>query len=194
MNQTDITKNLPLQGERVILTALEEHDIPFLNRFFQDMAALTFYIPTTARPLNGLQVRSLLQDWNDGRDSFVFAVRTGARLIGLVNLDSLDWPNSHVEIGIALTEPSARGHGLAGEALALLIRYCFAELGLHRLWARIIEDNAPSLRLFDKAGFQVEGRLRQHVLRRGVYRDMVILGLMRPEWQEQPDRVVVQTP
>ena len=182
MNMMDPNTLLPLQGTRLQLTALQESDLPDLTCFFQDMASLTYYIPTTARPLNHLQLRSLLKDWNDGLENFVFAVRLSGRLIGLVNLDGLDWPNSHLEIGIALTDPDARGHGYAAEALAILLRYCFNELGLKRVWARIIEDNHPSVRLFNKLGFHQEGTLRAHVLRQGRYRDMLIFGLLQAEW------------
>ena len=173
---------LPLQGPRVQLTALQESDLADLRPFFQDMSSLIYYIPTTARPLNDGQLRKLLDDWNDGIENFVFAVRFQGRLVGLVNLDGLDWPNSHVEIGIALTDPAARGQGLAKETVSLLLRYCFLELGLHRVWARIIEENSPSLKLFSALGFRKEGTLRQHVLRSGQYRDMHLFSLLREEW------------
>ncbi|NLO35937.1 MAG: GNAT family N-acetyltransferase [Clostridiaceae bacterium] len=182
MAQQSPAARLPLIGERVRLTALQEADQELLQPFFQDMASLTYYIPTTARPLNGRQLRALLDDWNDGLENFVFAVRTDSRLIGLVNLDGLDWPNSHVELGVALTDPEARGQGLASEALRLLLDFCFAELGLHRVWARIIEGNGPSVRLFESLGFSREGVLREHVRRSDRFRDMLIFSLLRPEW------------
>jgi RimJ/RimL family protein N-acetyltransferase len=178
MIQNSVTSKLPLQGPRISLTAVESSDIPFLREFFQDMSSLLYYIPTTARPLNEQQIESLLMDWNDGKENFVFAVRIQGRLIGLVNLDGLDWVNSHVEAGIALTDPDVRGQGLASETLSLLIQYCFEELGLHRIWARIIDRNIPSIRLFQSLGFLEEGRMRQHVLRNGEYRDMLIMGLL----------------
>jgi RimJ/RimL family protein N-acetyltransferase len=178
MTLNDPRSGLPLHGPRIALTALEESDLQSLRPFFQDMASLSYFIPTTARPLNAPQLSSLLVDWNDGVENFVFAIRTKGRLIGMVNLDGLDWPNGHAEVGIALTDSSERGHGYASEALTVLIHYAFHELGLHRLWARVIEDNHPSLQLFEALKFQREGRLRQHVLRRGRYRDMIVFGLM----------------
>ncbi len=185
MQNSEPTRYLPLHSSRIDLTALVEQDLDQLQSFFQDMASLYYYIPTTARPLNHLQLRKLLDDWNDGTESFVFAVRHAGQLIGLVNLDGLDWTNSHAEIGIALTSPDARGQGLAAEALRLLMGYAFHELGLRRLWARVIEDNRASIRLFERAGFQPEGRLREHVLRGGQNRDMLIYGLLRDEFSCQ---------
>ncbi len=179
MTLIDPLAGLPLHGARVDLTAVAEDDLLALQPFFADMASLIYYIPTTARPLNAAQIKSLLADWNDGIDNFVFAIRTGGRLIGLINLDGLDLPNGHAEIGIALTATAERGQGLAAEALIVLIRYAFDELGLHRIWARIIEDNHVSIHLFESLGFALEGRMRQHVLRRGSYRDMLIYGLIK---------------
>ena len=184
LNLNDPRSGLPLHGQNVDLTALEETDLPALKPFFQDMASLAYFIPTTARPLNAPQIKDLMTDWNDGIENFVFAIRSGGRLIGMVNIDGLDWPNSHAEIGIALTEPAERGRGLAAEALALLISYAFHELGLKRIWARVIEDNLPSLRLFDTMGFQREGVLRQHVRRRGQFRDMIVFGLLNDNEQK----------
>jgi RimJ/RimL family protein N-acetyltransferase len=172
--------SLPLRGLRVELTALEPGDLETLLPFFQDMASLFYYIPTTARPLNFAQLQATLADWNDGIENFVFGIRTEGKLAGLINLDGLDWPNGHTEIGIALTESGFRGKGLAAEAMQLLIDYAFGELGLHRIWARIIEDNLPSIHLFESLGFRQEGRMLEHVLRRGQYRDMLIYGLLRP--------------
>lgn len=180
MESKDLPEHLPLTGKRIRLTALEPMDLPVLLPFFQDMSSLTFYIPTTARPLNALQLEKMLDDWNDGSESFVFAVRHEDELVGLINLDGLDWANSHTEIGIALTKSTARGQGYAGEALALLIDFAFGELGLHRIWARIIDGNEPSQKLFARLGFQPEGRMRGHVRRFGRFRDMLIYGLLQP--------------
>jgi diamine N-acetyltransferase len=179
MKITDPLASLPLQGPRLCLTPLEEDDLPALLPFFQDISSLTYYIPTTARPLNAPQLKALITDWNDGIENFVFAIRLQERLIGLINLDGLDWPNSHAEIGIALTETGLRGQGLASEALQLMIDYAFGELGLHRLWARIIEDNLSSIHLFTRLGFLPEGRMRGHVRRRGRFRDMLVYGLLQ---------------
>jgi RimJ/RimL family protein N-acetyltransferase len=182
MDRAHPFSRFPLKGSRITLTELQESDLSELAFFFRDMESLVYYIPTTARPLNHTQVRRLLDDWNDGVHHFVFAIRKQEHLVGILNLDGLDWPNSHTELGIAITSPEARGQGYALEALSLVIDYAFGELGLHRIWARVIEDNIRSLHLFERLGFKKEGRLREHVLRHGAYRDMVFISLLSREW------------
>lgn len=174
---------LPFSGPRLQVTALEASDRAALLPFFQDMSMMRYYLPTTARPFNLLQMEKLLTDWHDGIENFVFAIRYQGKLCGLLNLDGLDWPNSHAEIGIAITDQLARGQGFASEALAIMLDYAFGELALHRIWCRIIDGNEPSIRLFEKAGFRREGRLRQQVRRSGSFRDMLVYGLLQSEWR-----------
>ncbi len=85
-----------MASQRVDLTAIHG-PISRTCCHFQDMASLTYFIPTTARPLNATQIGRLMTDWNDGVENFIFAVRVDGWLVGLLNLDSLDWPNRHSE-------------------------------------------------------------------------------------------------
>lgn len=179
MEVKQIADDLPLTGSRITLTSLTEQDIGKLESFFNDIASLKYYLPTTVRPFNRQQLYKLLSDWNDGETCFVFAVRSGGDLLGIVNIDDLDWTNSHAELGIALTDREARGKGYALEALSLLCDYAFNELGLHRVWSRIIDGNEASMKLFTAAGFEIEGRMRSHIRRGGIWLDMTIWGLIR---------------
>jgi RimJ/RimL family protein N-acetyltransferase len=78
-----------------------------------------------------------------------------------------------------------RGRGLMTEALGLLTRWAFEEVGLRRLELMVDPRNDASRRLGERAGFVVEGTLRQRSLQRGVPVDDAVLGLLatdpRPE-------------
>ncbi|NCA97767.1 MAG: N-acetyltransferase [Clostridia bacterium] len=177
-----VVEKLPLNGPRLTLTAYNKEDLATLLPFFQDVSTLRYYLPTTVRPFNLEQLDLLLSDWNDGQSNFVFAIRHEGQICGLVNLDGLDFPNSHAEIGIAITSKLQRGQGFASEALALLLDFAFGELNLQRIWCRIISGNDPSVRLFTRLGFVQEGVLRQHVRRSGEFRDMLVYGLLHNEY------------
>jgi len=58
------------------------------------------------------------------------------------------------------TVASARGQGVAGEAVPVLSRWAFGARGLHRLRAQVEVGNWASRALAEKAGFAVEGVLR----------------------------------
>ena len=56
--------------------------------------------------------------------------------------------------------PAARGRGIAPEAVRLLSEWAFSTLGLARLQLSIAPDNAPSVRVAEKAHYRYEGLLR----------------------------------
>ncbi len=82
------------------------------------------------------------------------------------------------EIGILLRR-AACGRGLASKALGLVEEYAFSELRLHRLVADVDPENSASLSLFERAGFQREGLLRENWKTHLGLRDSVILGKLR---------------
>lgn len=70
------------------------------------------------------------------------------------------------------------GQGHMHAALKLVIPYIFSSLQLHRVEAACIPDNARSIRLLEKAGFQREGYLREYLKINGEWRDHVMYSLL----------------
>jgi ribosomal-protein-alanine N-acetyltransferase len=93
-------------------------------------------------------------------------------------------------VGYWCGKPYARnGHTLA--AVRALGEFAFRTLGLHRLEAACIPENAPSRRLLAKAGFSEEGFARAYLKINGVWRDHVLFGLTTPlKGPEGPDEGV----
>ncbi|MFF2039400.1 GNAT family N-acetyltransferase [Kitasatospora sp. NPDC058170] len=84
-------------------------------------------------------------------------------------------------LGYALRR-DAWGNGYAGEITGLLCGFAFDALALHRLAARVDVDNAPSIRVLSRAGFQLEGRIRHDLYLRGTWYDSFQYSLLSEEW------------
>ena len=78
----------------------------------------------------------------------------------------------------------AWGLGFATEAAGALLDFGFAELGLSRIYAHVLEGNAASCRVLDKLGMINEGIRRQHVRKGKKLLDVVLYGMLRDEWQQ----------
>jgi RimJ/RimL family protein N-acetyltransferase len=52
---------------------------------------------------------------------------------------------------------------------------------MRRIHLQAIASNTAALRSYEKAGFVVEGRLREHAWVRGGYEDIVLMGILRSE-------------
>jgi ribosomal-protein-alanine N-acetyltransferase len=81
--------------------------------------------------------------------------------------------------------------GLTLAAVRALSGFAFGTLGLHRLEAACIPENAPSRTLLTKAGFSEEGMARAYLKINGQWRDHVMFGLVSPiQGREGPDEGV----
>lgn len=70
------------------------------------------------------------------------------------------------------------GKGQMLEALNLVVGFGFETLRLHRIEAACIPDNARSIRVLEKAGFQREGLLRSYLRINGVWQDHFLYALV----------------
>ena len=73
-------------------------------------------------------------------------------------------------------EPQSRGKGFGTDAIAVLTRFCFRELGLHKLKVSVFAFNQAAIRCYERNGFQTEGILKNELYRDGAWRDVVVMG------------------
>lgn len=100
------------------------------------------------------------------------------KAIGSVYVRDIDRTHQKAEYGIFIGEESARGKGYGTAAAKLMIRYCFEELMLHRLFLRVYAENDRAIRSYEKAGFEKEAYLRDDVFVGGKYRDIILMGIV----------------
>ena len=62
-----------------------------------------------------------------------------------------------------------------------MLDFGFRDLRLHRISAAIGPNNAPSIALVKRLGFQHEGRIRDHVHTNGAWRDSVLYSILDHE-------------
>jgi RimJ/RimL family protein N-acetyltransferase len=77
--------------------------------------------------------------------------------------------------------PDARGLGIGTAAIARLVEFGFVRRNLRRIHLQAISSNIGAIRAYEKAGFVVEGRQREHAWVRGAYEDIVLMGILRSE-------------
>ena len=84
-------------------------------------------------------------------------------------------------------DPACAGNGFATEAASALLRICFVELGLRRVYAQCFADNAPSWRIMEKLGMRREEyAVRDSLHRSGQWMDGMRYAILLDEWQARP--------
>ncbi|WP_300366727.1 GNAT family N-acetyltransferase [uncultured Subdoligranulum sp.] len=116
----------------------------------------------------GQVVQYIIEDKADGRP------------VGSVYYRDIDPANHSAEYGIFIGEENARGKGFGTETARLFTEFGFTVLGLHRISLRLLAENLPARRSYEKAGFAEEGLFRDMVLLDGRYRDVVFMAKLAP--------------
>lgn len=66
-----------------------------------------------------------------------------------------------------------------------MLGYAFQILNQRKVWLNVNGNNQRGIRSYMACGFSEEGRLRQQVWSNGHYIDLVQMGILRPEWEQQ---------
>jgi RimJ/RimL family protein N-acetyltransferase len=137
-----------------------------------------------ARSVSAYTIQKWVEKQYEDPNSHFFAVRLLAdeRVVGIIGLDGISWNHrdSFVGIGIGAKEDWGKGYGT--DAMRVILRYAFTELCLRRISLDVFEYNPRGVRSYEKAGFVVEGRVREAILREGRWWDLIYMGILRDEW------------
>jgi RimJ/RimL family protein N-acetyltransferase len=121
------------------------------------------------------------------RDPLYFAIIDGnsKRAVGRAAYLRIDGGNRSIEVGsILYTPPLQRTRG-ATEAMYLMARHAFEELGYRRYEWKCNVLNEPSRRAALRLGFTFEGIFRQHMIVKGRNRDTAWYAMLDSEWPER---------
>ena len=107
------------------------------------------------------------------REGFAIVDPADDSVVGLALAARIDRETQTVELGYVVS-PTARGRGVATEALRLLSDWAFRELDALRLELLISEENVASQRVAERCGYVQEGLLRSVYTKPGVREDTQI--------------------
>ena len=92
---------------------------------------------------------------------WVITLKNEDKLIGTICYWNMEKEQHLAEIGYAL-HPDFHGKGIMQEALAEVIRFGFEQLQLRTITAFSAAENAPSCKLLERTGFQVDMSLPEY--------------------------------
>ncbi|MEI6207384.1 MAG: UDP-4-amino-4,6-dideoxy-N-acetyl-beta-L-altrosamine N-acetyltransferase [Desulfuromonadales bacterium] len=112
--------------------------------------------------------------------------------VGLVYYTDIDKNNSKSHWGFYLGEEKLP-HG-SGTVMGMLgLDYAFTQLNIRKLCGEAFAFNDASIRFHKKLGFAEEGTFTKHVLRRGVYEDIVSFALFSEDWLIHREKLLSYT-
>jgi ribosomal-protein-alanine N-acetyltransferase len=103
-----------------------------------------------------------------------FCIDIGGSAVGGIGIKMGQDVHRHTaELGYWLSE-DFWGHGITSEAVPAFSNYCFETFPLRRVFAEPYANNVASARVLEKAGFVLEGRLKNNALKDGQMLDSLL--------------------
>lgn len=139
-------------------------------------------------PYGPFSERSQFDAWltnnTERRDPLFYAVidQASSRALGVFSYLNIVAQDGCIEIGhVAFGAPMQRTAG-ATEAIYLLARHAFDDLGYRRLEWKCNAANTRSVRAAERFGFIYEGLFRQHRVIKGKNRDTAWFSIIDGQW------------
>jgi RimJ/RimL family protein N-acetyltransferase len=171
-----------LVGTSICLDPITSDDAGDLDWLAREEGVQRFTrVPSEPRPDFGdTWAARYVHGWQDGTRAG-FAIRTlDGEFLGLAGFVELDRDAREGELGYVVAT-HARGHGVATQAVGLLTRWGFDDLGLERITLLIDVANPGSEKVAERCGYTREGVLRSVHVKEGLRSDTGIWSRLRTD-------------
>jgi len=108
-----------------------------------------------------------------------FAIDVDGMAVGVIGLEIReDVYRKSALLGYWISE-TLWGKGIMPKAIKLITAYAFENLGLIRIQAGVLSNNPRSMRVLEKAGFTLDGILKNNIIKNGVIMDEYIYAALK---------------
>ena len=159
----------------------EEH-LDFL-RIWRTSPEVTKYLYTDPKITHEQQKRwyEKIKEDPSRRD---WIIKVDDKFVGNVYLYNIDLVNKRCSWSYYLGETSIRGKGIGKQIELNILSYIFDNLNLNKLCCEVLAFNDLVVKIHQKYGSKIEGRLRKHIYKNGQFQDVIVMGILKEEWDE----------
>ena len=170
-----------LRGPRLILRDLAPADLDAVHSFTSDPTVVQWstWGPNSLAETRSFIMEAAAEPGLPDRTGFTLAVVLGDQVVGTAAVWTTSAADRTGELGYTLRR-DVWGQGVGTEAAGLLLGHAFGPMGLERVEATCHPGNTGSVRVLEKNGFELEGRLRGHKRVNGKRRDSLLFAVLPP--------------
>ena len=172
-----------IETKRLTIREFTHDDVDGVHRYASNPNVVRFMVwgPNTEEETRSFIQQKIQSQILKARESYDLAITLDGVLIGGGGLTLQGLKSGNAELGYCLNE-TYWGRGIGTEFAAAMIRYGFEDLDLHRVTAKCDPENHGSYRIMEKNGMTREGHIRQNQRIKGEFRDTLVYGILRSEW------------
>ncbi len=163
LTETDILQTLEWHNQEDIRDLYIGHPFP-VNKEMEELwykKILTSNYPTTVFGIELIQSQ---------------------KLIGLTFLKNINNIHRSAEFAIYIGDIENRGKGYSKEATHKTLAFAFNNLGLNRVFLKVLKRNTIAIKLYEKVGFKTEGTLRNSIFKNNSFENELIMGILKNEF------------
>ena len=168
-----------LTTERLLLTPVEQTDLPFVFEGLSHPEVVPFY----GVRFDTLEATKSQMDWyaksmeNGTGGTWKIIENESRQSIGIIAFYHYKKEHRKAETGFWLL-PQYWKKGYASEALRAVNHFCYHQENIHRLEAFVEVENFASSRVLEKCGYQLEGTMRDCEVKNARFISLLIYGLL----------------
>jgi diamine N-acetyltransferase len=167
-----------MTSKQVRLARLSQSDLCDIMQWINDPSVMGYFAGHQSAISMDDELK-YIEKMQESPNDFVWSVfdKDSGDYVGQCSINMIHWPAKNGRIFMAIT--SEQQHkGYAPAILEALIERGFAQLGLHKLWLIVREENKASQAKYAKAGFKTEGVLLDEYYVQGRYHNMVRMSIL----------------
>lgn len=175
-----------IKTERLLLGQLKAADIPAIVKHASNkkISDFTLNLPFPYAEKDAIYWINLANQGFKNGTNIIFGIKlkTDDQFIGGIELN-IERRFNRAEIGYWIAEPFWR-KGYATEAIKSIMKYGFEHLDLNKFTSSYLAKNPVSGKVMENSGMTKEGELKEHILKKSEYHDLIVFGLTKEQYEK----------
>lgn len=164
-----------------MIRRLKEKDAPCMLEWMHDETInCWFRYPFPAMTLE--KAKFFIQYSFDEENQHFAVTDDKDEYLGTISLKRISEKDHNAEFVIAARK-KAQDTGLVERAVTEILRYAFSDLGLHRVYLKVLSDNKAARQLYESCGFDLEGVSKDAIRLHNKYQDLAWYAMLN--WKEK---------
>lgn len=128
------------------------------------------------------QEGEIIRKYTESPNSLFLVAETEDQIIGVLTCEGTRYrAEAHVTcLGISVDQ-AWRGKGLGSVLMEKALHWAQHEVKLRRVFLYVLARNTGAIKLYERLGFEIEGRLRDDLYRNGQYLDTFVMSVLFKE-------------
>jgi len=171
-----------IKGRTVNLRRITMADLPNVFKWWQDKRLMKYYDELPVH--TPLEVEHILRQNISAADRIDYIIETKQKeSIGRIFLSKINLEDRHLEIHTMIGEKNKRNMFFGAEAAFLMLLHAFHQLGMHKVYGRVMEYAKEAEVLQKEMGFIKEAVLKKQYFQKGQYCNGFLYGLLDREFE-----------